>query len=310
MRAVITVLSVTILLFMLFYVFGPDPAQIMAGPKAPAEVVENLREQFGLNRPLHIQLGTHLKDMLSFNLGKSLVSKEPVIDIFKQRAGPSLSLVLPAFVMSFLISLFFAFLSAYFVNRILDRTILMMCVITMSVSSLVFIIFGQFVLAYHFGWFEISGYEDGFIERWPYLALPILLYVVMSLGGDIRIYRSVILEQIKQDYMLVARSKGLTEWAVATKHLLKNMMIPVVTLVVIQIPFLVLGSLLLEKFFGIPGLGDLMLNAINSGDFPIVKAMVFFGAVFLEGGNILSDILYAYLDPRIQLSSLAKGQSA
>lgn len=306
-RAVITVLSVTILLFFLFHTFGPDPALIMAGPKPDPEVVENLRVQYGLDKPLYVQFGHHLKDMLSFQLGRSLVSKQKIIDIFKERAIPSLSLTIPAFILSFIISLFMAFLAAYFVNRKLDRFILTVCVLTMSVSSLVIIICAQYVLAFKFGLFEIAGYEYGWTDRWYYLALPILIYVLMSFGPDTRIYRSVVLEQIRQDYIQVARSKGLSEISVMFKHLLRNIMIPIVTLVIIQLPFLILGALLLEWFFSIPGLGDLLLNALLSGDFPIVKAMVFFFAVALEGVNIVTDVLYAWLDPRISLADVAEG---
>jgi peptide/nickel transport system permease protein len=309
-RAIITVLSVTVLLFLLFHAFGPDPALIMAGPKPSPEVVENLRKQFGLDRPLWLQLATHLRDMLSFDLGRSLQTKESIVGIFKERAGPSLSLSIPAFVLAFVVSLVLGLMAAYFANRPIDRLILAGCVLSMSVSALVFIMFGQYVLAFKLGWFEIAGYEPSWSERWYYLALPILIYVVISVGPDVRIYRSVMLEQIRQEYIQVARSKGLSDPAVLMRHLMRNVMIPIVTLVVVQMPFLILGSLLLERFFGIPGLGDLMLTAMTNGDFPIVKALVFFIAVILEGVNIVSDLLYAWLDPRISLGDLARGGGA
>jgi peptide/nickel transport system permease protein len=306
-RAVFTVLSVTVLLFFLFHTFGPDPAEIMAGPKASPEIIQNIRVQHGLDRPMWTQFVDHLRSMLTLDLGNSMVNHEPILTLLKERAGPSLSLTLPAFILSFILSLFFGFAAAYYSNRTFDRWILLICVLTMSVSSLVYIIFGQYFLAYQWNLFEIAGYDSTLTGRWSFLALPIVLYVVMSIGPEVRIYRSIVLEQIRQDYVQVARSKGVSEFKIMSKHLLKNVMIPIITILVIQLPFLILGSLLLERFFGIPGLGDFLLNSIMQGDFPVVKSMVFFIAVILEGVNIVSDILYTWLDPRVKLSQIAEG---
>jgi len=168
------------------------------------------------------------------------------------------------------------------------------------VSVLAYIIGGQYLLAYKMGLFPISGYQFGF-EGLKYLALPMVIWIVNGMGSDVRFFRTVILDEINQNYVRTAYAKGLSPKRVMFKHVLKNAMIPIITATVIVVPYLYTGSLLLENFFGIPGLGNMTINAISNSDFPIVKAMTFIGAVLYVIFNTLSDILYSLVDPRVRL---------
>jgi peptide/nickel transport system permease protein len=171
----------------------------------------------------------------------------------------------------------------------------------MSIPSLAIVLFGQYVFAYKFGFFEIAGYEAGFPNFIPYVILPILIYIVISFGADTRFYRTVILDEAYQDYVRTARSKGLSEFKVMFKHVLKNSMIPILTNIIIQIPGLILGLLFAENFFSIPGLGAMTINAINNSDFPVIKAMTIMSAVGFIIFGVITDVLYTVVDPRMKL---------
>ena len=154
---------------------------------------------------------------------------------------------------------------------------------------------------FELGLFEISGYEAGFLTSVPYILLPLVIWVILGLGPDVRFYRTIILDEIYQDYVRTARAKGLSEKVILFKHVLKNAMIPIITYVVIQIPFLILGALLLESFFGIPGLGGITLNAINSSDFPVIRAVTILSAIAYIIFSVITDVLYTLVDPRVRL---------
>jgi peptide/nickel transport system permease protein len=192
-------------------------------------------------------------------------------------------------------------LVAYFRGGWIDRIVVVLCVIGMSVSILAYILFGQYVFAYKLGWFPILGYESDWGQRFYYVALPAIIWVTVGLGYDVRFYRTAILEEVGQDYVRTARAKGLKETRVVFKHVLKNSMVPILTNVVIEIPQLILGSLLLERFFGIPGVGSLTIDALNNSDFPVIRAMTILGALLFIFGNLLTDVMYVLVDPRVSL---------
>jgi peptide/nickel transport system permease protein len=151
------------------------------------------------------------------------------------------------------------------------------------------------------GWFEIAGYEYGFPDFLPYIILPAIIWIVLSIGPDVRLYRTIMLDEVHQDYVRTARAKGLSSRMILFKHVLKNAMIPIITNLVIQVPSLILGALLIENFFGIPGLGNITLQAINNSDFPVIKAMTILSSVLYVIFNVITDILYTLVDPRVQL---------
>ena len=217
-------------------------------------------------------------------------------------AIPSLTLTVPGFFFSTVISLFFAVVVAYYRGKGIDLFIRIFCIAMMSISSLVYILVFQYLFAYKWGMFEISGYEYGFPAFVPYVFLPVIIWVVLSLGPDIRFYRTLILDEIYQDYVRTARAKGLSEKKILFKHVLRNAMIPIITYTVVNLPFLILGALLLESFFSIPGLGGMILTALNSSDFPVLKAMAILSAVAYIIFTLVSDILYTLVDPRVKLN--------
>jgi peptide/nickel transport system permease protein len=211
--------------------------------------------------------------------------------------GPTLSLTIPILVLETVISVSLALLCAYFRNRALDRWLVAGSVTLMSVNYLVWIVAGQYLLAFRLGWFPVWGYAS-----WTYLLLPILIGTFSGLGSSVRFYRTVMLDEMHKDYVRTAFAKGLGLRAVLFRHVLQNTWVTIITNVVLSIPFLYTGSLLLESFFGIPGLGYLGVNAINDSDVDVVRAIVVIGSVLYLAANLIADLCYAWVDPRVRLS--------
>ena len=218
------------------------------------------------------------------------------------RAAPvSVILVAPSFLMSIIISISLALFVAFWRGTWIDRSIVVACVFLISMPSLAYILFGQYLLAYKLDLFPISGFEQSFPGILSYIALPTLILIALSLGSELRFYRTVMLDEINQDYIRTARSKGLSERVVMFKHVLKNAMIPIITSVVIEIPFLITGSLLLENFFAVPGMGAQIVDAFNTSDLPVIKAEVMVLSILYMVFNLLTDIMYSLVDPRVTL---------
>lgn len=238
--------------------------------------------------------------LLWFDFGLSDRDQRSIGYDIRQRMVPSLMIAVPIFMTGILINIVFAMFVAYYRGTYLDFLILVICVVLMSISELFYIIGGQYLFGMHWKLFPISGYDSG-THALKFVVMPIVIGVLVGIGGGVRFYRTVFLEEINRDYVRTARAKGLGENAVLFKHALKNAMIPILTGVVLSLPFLFLGSLLLENFFTIPGLGSFTIDAINAKDFAIVRAMVFLGAVLYVTGTLLTDISYTFVDPRIRL---------
>jgi len=235
------VFGVLLLTFVLFTLVGGDISIEIAGENAMPETIEEIRQEYGLNKPLFLswdsQFINHFKSALTFDFGRAR-DRELVIDKIKRGVGPSLALTVPMF----------------------------------------------------FGVIIISA---------QYVALPVLIGIVTGLGSNLRFYRTVMLDEMRSDYVRTAFAKGLGPARVLFKHVLKNAMIPIITRVVLAIPFLFLGSLLLERFFGIPGLGYLMIEAIGSRDYFVINAMTYISAILFVIFNVITDICYALVDPRV-----------
>jgi len=299
--AIPIIFGVALVVFVLFNVVGGDPALMMVGKHATTQQIADIRREYGLDRPLPIQFLNYLKDICTFDFGRSYATRQKISDMIWNGMGPSLSLTLPAFFLTTVISVLLGLLVAYFRGRFVDRIAVLFCVIGMSIPILAYILFGQYYLAYELKMFPISGYDYSFPGRFEYLALPILLWILLSVGFDVRFYRTAILEETTQDYVRTARAKGLSEPTVYLKHVLKCSMVPIVTNVVLQIPLLVLGAFLFETFFGIPGLGSITIDALHNSDLPVIKTMAFVTSLLLIFGNILTDIIYTLVDPRVKL---------
>lgn len=313
--AVPTVLGVCLVTFLLFNVVAsPEAVARKQLGKNPTEIqVKAWIRAHGMDKPMFVNLsrakdgslhpfdsrfGNHMRELITFQFPKSDYLHEKVGDLLKQKIGPSLTLTIPAFLLSILITLPLALFVAYYRGTYVDRLALLGCVILMSIVILNYIIFGQYLLGVVFRYFPIYGYDFG-IGAWKFLMLPIILAVASGLGGGLRFYRTVMLNEVRADYVRTAMAKGVGEGNILFKHVLKNAMIPILTVTVLSIPFLITGSLLLEVYFGIPGMGNLMINAINNADYPVIRTLVYVYSLLYIGGSILTDISYTLVDPRV-----------
>ena len=295
------IFGVLLITFILFNIVSGDVSDQIAGKAASAETIGEIKNEYGWNKPLFFaadsQFVSHFKNSLTFNFGRSWSDRELVIDKIKRGAIPSLALTVPMFIGSLVISISLALVVAYFRGGIVDILSVFICVAMMSIPFLSFILFGQYFLAFKWGLFPVFFWPDLPIAN--YVALPALIGIFAGLGGSLRFYRTVMLDELKNDYVRTAFAKGLSARSVLFKHVLKNAMIPIITQVVLAIPFLFLGSLLLERFFGIPGLGYLMIDAIGGRDFQVINAMTFIGAILFVVFNLITDICYSIVDPRV-----------
>jgi len=216
------------------------------------------------------------------------------------RMGPSLAIAIPSFLVGLACYITVALLLAFFRATYIDFLGVVLCVLAMSISGLFYIIGGQFIISKLWNLVPISGYGNG-LDAWRFVILPAAIGVIGGVGGSARLYRTIFLEEISKDYVRTARAKGLSEPRVLFRHVLHNGMIPILTGVVVAIPTLFIGSLVMESFFGIPGLGSYTIDAIQAQDFSVVRAMVFLGAFLYIVGLILTDISYTLADPRIRL---------
>ena len=294
------VLGVLLLTFILFSVVGGDISAELAGKNASAETIEEIREEYGLNKPLFLswdsQLVNHFKNALTFNFGRAR-DREPVMDKIRRGIGPSLALTVPMFFGVVIISVSLSLIIAFVHGSRWDVPAVVICVAGMSIPYLSFILFGQYFFAYKWGLFPVFFSPD--LSTAQYVALPVLIGIVTGLGANVRFYRTVMLDEMRSDYVRTAFAKGLSKRRILFKHVLKNAMIPIITRVVLAIPFLFLGSLLLERFFGIPGLGYLMIEAIGSRDYFVINAMTYISAILFVVFNVITDICYALVDVRV-----------
>jgi peptide/nickel transport system permease protein len=295
------VLGITLLTFALFNLVGRNPALIYAGKNATAAQIHEVEHQLGLDQPLSSQYFTYLKQLASLDFGTSWATKQDITSMISHGIGASLSLAVPGFLLTLGMALAIALLTAYFRGTVIDRFVTAMALAGMSISVLVYIILLQYVFAYRWGWFPISGYDQSWLNRWPYLVLGWLIWVAVSLGSQTLFFRTVLIEESFQDYIRTARAKGLSKTAVFGKHVLKNAMVPIITVVSFELPLLFTGSIFIESFFQIPGLGGMMIQALGNSDFPVIKAMTFIGALLYVSFNLIADICYVIVDPRIRL---------
>ena len=245
---------------------------------------------------LDSQFVHYLTSLLKCDLGISTEHNLPVARVLKGGVGPSLSLTVPILVGGTVIGVMLGLLCAAWRGGVTDKAVLVLSTVLMSVNYVVWVLAGQFLLAFKLRLFPIWGFESA-----AYLVLPVLIGIVSGLGRDVRFFRAAILDEIYKPYVRTAQAKGLSGRRIMIRHVLRNSLIPIVTYVSLSIPFLFTGSLMLESFFGIPGLGNVSLNAIHSSDMAVVRAVVILGALLYQGVNLLTDLCYAWLDPRVRL---------
>jgi peptide/nickel transport system permease protein len=298
--AIPVLLGVALITLVLFDVVAGDPVAMKLGKNPDPADVLRLRAELGLEHGFWWRYVAFLWDTATLDLGRSWSDDTPVLEIFRRGLLTTLSLSIPAFTVGSVIAVCVAMVVAYYRGSVLDRVTTAAAIAGISVSSLVYILVGQWLLADQWKWFPIWGYEYG-PGGAAFLVLPIMIWVALSVGIEVRYFRTVALEEIGKDYVRTARAKGLPERSVVFKHVLGNTSLPIITRLTAAIPFLVTGSFLLEIFFGIPGLGSTLYTAIQNADLPVVKAFTMLGACLYVFFNLVADILYAVFDPRIQL---------
>jgi peptide/nickel transport system permease protein len=334
-----TLAGVMLLIFVLFNAVGGDPALVLAGKITNKEQIENIRKQLGVDQPYHVQLGYFAFEVATgFNCTwrsftappepakadpkvdpkanpkadakaeqksgcqavRSWATNEEVPKILATRIGPTLTIMIPVLVIETIIALILAIGVAYMRGTLTDRMVMMICTIAMSISFLVYIIVAQYFFGFKWGMFPVQGWSDNFWKNIAQFApLPIMLAIFVGLAPALRLYRSFFLDEINNDYVRTARAKGLSENKVMLKHVMRNALIPVLTNVGIALPSLFVGSFLLESFFSIPGLGREILVAVNRSDFPVIKAATVYLAILTMVINLLVDVLYKAVDPRV-----------
>ncbi|HZX35878.1 MAG TPA: ABC transporter permease [Thermodesulfobacteriota bacterium] len=313
--AIPIIIGVNILTGILFfYVNTPDDMarKILGEKNVTAEAIEGWKREHGYDLPFAINSGEDGVEkitqtilfqksvpLLWFDFGTSDRENVDIKEEISRRIWPSFAVALPTFTIGILASLVFSMLVAFMRGTYLDAWGVVACVVMMSISTLFYIIGGQYFFGKLLKLFPVSGYDTG-IHSLKFLILPVVIGVISSIGGGVRFYRTVFLEELGKDYVKTARAKGLSEAVVLFKHVMKNAMIPVLTNVVVSIPFLFYGSLIMESFFSIPGLGSFTINAINAQDFAIVRAMVYLGSILYIIGLVMTDISYTLVDPRIR----------
>lgn len=317
--AIPVLIGVNLITFLLFFMVNSpnDMARSQLGSKYTSETaIVNWKIQHGYNYPFFyndhksgIQTVTdtlfYQKSMslFTFNFGLSNQGRDISQDIFV-RMRPSLALAIPTLVISLTLNILIALFIALFKNSFFDKTVRLTCIILISISSLFFILSGQLLVGKIFQWVPISGYQPG-LSAFKFLLLPIMIGTIGSMGYGIRWYRTIFLEEMGRDYVRTAQAKGLSDFSILIHHVLENGLIPILTGVVVIIPTLFLGSLIMESFFGIPGLGSYTLDAIQQQDFEIVRVMVFLGTLFYILGLLLTDLSYIWVDPRVRLGESA-----
>lgn len=314
LHAIPILIGVNLITFALFFVVNTpdDMARMQLGVKrVTPEAIQKWKVERGYDKPLlwngAVEGSGKLTDtiffaksarMFVFDFGRADDGRDIGREI-RSRMGPSLAIALPTFILGLYVTIALALLLVFFRGTYLDVGGVVVCVVLMSISSLFYIIGGQYLVSKLWHWVPISGYGEGWdVAR--FLVLPVIISVIGGLGSGARWYRTLFIEEIHKDYVRTARAKGLSELAVLFRHVLRNALIPILTGVVVVIPTLFMGSLITESFFGIPGLGSYTIDAINSQDFAVVRAMVFIGSVLYILGLLLTDISYTLVDPRVR----------
>lgn len=297
-----TMLGVVLLVFILFNWVGGDPAYILAGKMANADSIANIRHQLGVDRPYYVQLGIFIQQIVTFDFGQSWATGETVAHVITTRIGPSLTVLIPLTLLETVIGIALALAVAFVRGSLTDRLVMIACTVGMSVSILVYIIVFQYGLAYKLGLFPVQGWGDSVgVNLLRYAPLPILIGLAVSIAPTLRLFRSFVLDEAGQDYVRTARAKGLSEGRIMWVHVLRNAAIPIITYVMSNLPALLIGAFLLERFFGIPGIGREVILAVERSDFPVIKAITVYVAAATMVFNLLTDLLYQAVDPRVQL---------
>ena len=297
-----TLAGVILLVFFLFHFFGGDPAEILGGLQATPEQIISIRKQLGLDRPVWTQLWMFVSKVLTFDWGRSWATNEAISNIFATRLPATLTIMIPILVLEVGLAIVCGLAVAYVRGSLTDRAVMIVTTIALSISFLVYVIVGQYVFAFRLGWFPVQGWSNSvWTNLAVYAPLPVLLAVLVSLAPQTRLYRSFFLDEIGHDYVRTARAKGVGENAILFKHVLRNALIPILTNVATQLPGVFIGSFLIEVFFSVPGLGREVYGAVGRSDYPVIQAVTIYLAALTMVINLVTDMLYKLVDPRVVL---------
>ncbi len=294
--------GVILLIFFLFNLFGGDPSETMAGINATPAQIASIRAQLGLDQPWWQQLWRFVQQIFTFEWGKSWATNESIANLFSTRLPATLTIMIPILILEVVLAIVAGMAVAYVRGSLTDRIIMLVTTVALSISFLVYIVVGQYLFAFVLGWFPVQGWADSVWKNLVvYAPLPVFLAVLVSLAPHTRLYRSFFLDELGHDYVRTARAKGVDENTILFKHLLRNAMIPIMTNVATQLPGVFIGSFLIEVFFSIPGLGREVLLAVNRGDYPVIQAATVYLAALTMVINLITDVLYTFVDPRVTL---------
>jgi peptide/nickel transport system permease protein len=297
-----TLAGVILLVFFLFHYFGGDPAEILGGLQATPEQIVSIRRQLGLDLPVWTQLWMFASKVLSFDWGRSWATNEAISSIFATRLPATLTIMIPILLLEVGLAIVCGLAVACVRGSLTDRAVMIVTTVALSISFLVYVIIGQYVFAFRLGWFPVQGWSNSvWTNLAVYAPLPVLLAVLVSLAPQTRLYRSFFLDEIGQDYVRTARAKGVGENTILFKHVLRNALIPILTNVATQLPGVFIGSFLIEVFFSVPGLGREVYGAVGRSDYPVIQAVTIYLAALTMVINLVTDMLYKWVDPRVVL---------
>lgn len=299
------ILGVTFISFILMVYFGPEQTYTLLGKNPSQEDLDLIRRQLGYDLPFLKRYGQYVFEMLSFDFGYSASSSERVVDILSRTIPVSIMVALPGFLLGNFMGLSLALVAASFRGLWPDKVIMFFSVTGMSVSLLIVIIGFQMIFCSSSGldWFPVQGWDvHNVIDYFKYVTVPTLATCYVSVGFSTRFFRSVLVEELDSDHVRTMRAYGVHPLNIIIYHVLKNTLIPIVTRLIFTIPYVLIGgSILIESFFAIPGVGGVTYDAITSGDLAIMKAVVSISTTLYVGVIILTDLLYRFVDPRVEI---------
>ncbi|WDT77483.1 MAG: ABC transporter permease [Candidatus Manganitrophus sp.] len=313
-QLLITLFGITLLTFGIMHLAPGDPTDLQTtlNPKVSAQAKENLRRLYGLDRPLHIQYLDWLRRFVTLDLGRSFVDGEPVSRKILERLPVTVTINLLTLAVIVLVAFPIGILSATRQYSWMDKATTLFVYIGFSLPSFWLALLLMLLFGVYLGWLPLSGYQsltaaqlsplERLIDWARHLILPVLTASLIGLAGYSRYLRSEMLEVIRQDYIQTARAKGLSERQVIYKHALRNALIPVVTLMGLELPTLIGGSVIIETIFAIPGIGQLSFQSVLARDYPVIMGLTVFAAALTLIGNLLADLSYAWVNPRIRVS--------
>ncbi|NBC22146.1 MAG: ABC transporter permease subunit [Gammaproteobacteria bacterium] len=299
------ILGVTFVSFLLMVYFGPDQTYELLGKNPTEEQIAEVRRELGYDRPFLVRYGEYLQELVTLDFGLSDSTGEPVSEMLGRSIPISLALITPGFILGNVLGILLALVAAYHRSGWIDKAIMGFSVVGMSVSFLIVIIGFQLLLSSSYGLnlFPVRGWEVNSLHDYVmYVTVPTLATVFVALGYNTRFYRAVLVEEMTRDHVRTARAFGIPSGKLLYKHILKNSAIPIITRIMFSIPLVIVsGSLLIESYFGIPGVGKVTFDAITTGDQPVLKAVVGLTAVLFVITLLVTDIMYRAVDPRVSL---------